>query len=135
MHPKELRYSLEHIWLKDEGSGQFRLGITYRYQDQLKSVVYLELPSTGSNVRRGEPFGTIESSKASTDLTSPISGTVIAANASVVGKPGLVNKDPYGEGWLVLIQASDADAAHSLMSASEYLAATSNKADTRSCQS
>ena len=135
MHPKELKYSLEHIWLKDEGGGQFRLGITYRYQEQLKSVVYLELPNAGSEIRCGEPFGTIESSKASTDLTSPVSGTVIASNASVVGKPGLINKDPYGEGWLVLIQAQDANAGRALLSASEYLAATSNNTDSGLCQS
>ena len=127
MHPKELRYSPEHIWLKDEGEGRFRLGLTYRYQEQVKSVVYLELPGTRYELRRGEPFGAIESSKVSTDLISPIDGVVITANTSVAEKPGLVNKDPYGEGWLVLVQSSDTKTGQTFMSADEYLAAVSGE--------
>ena len=125
MHPKELRYSPEHVWLRDEGGGRFRLGLTYRYQEQVKSVVYLELPRVGNEIKRGEAFGAIESSKVSTDLVSPIDGTVLEVNALVAEKPGLVNKDPYGQGWLILTQAPIANAEQTLMSAEEYLAAVS----------
>ena len=134
MHPKELRYSLEHVWIKDEGDNQFRLGLTYRYQEQIKSVVYLELPSTGSILKHDEPFGAIESSKISTDIISPINGTVIAANSAVLEKPGLINKDPYGAGWLLLIQASDMKEVTSLLTASEYLAAATGDAGAGPCQ-
>ena len=129
MHPKEFRYSPEHIWLKDEGNGQFRIGITYHYQGQLKSVVYLDLPGVGSALRCGEPFGAIESSKINTDLISPISGTVTAVNDAVTAKPGLINKDPYGAGWLMLAHSPGTNAGTSLLSADEYLAAVSSEAE------
>jgi len=134
MHPKELKYSLEHIWLKDEGNCQFRLGFTYRYQEQIKSLVYLELPPVGHELKHGEPFGAIESSKVSTDLISPVDGVVSAVNTALVGKPGLVNRDPYGEGWLMLVQLPDTGAVSNLLSADQYLAAASNEADTGPCQ-
>jgi len=134
MHPKELRYSPEHIWLRDEGSGQFRLGITYRYQEQLKALVYLELPPAGRELKCGEPFGAIESSKASVDLISPIDGTVVVANAAAIQKPGLVNADPYGEGWLVLVRSPEAGGGKSLMSADAYLAAISRETESGPCQ-
>ncbi len=127
MHPKELKYSPEHLWVKDEGEGRFRLGVTYRYQEQIKSVVYLELPRPGAELKQGEPFGAIESSKVSTDLTSPLSGTVLEVNDAAVDKPGLVNKEPYGQGWLVLLQSSCADELKTLLSADEYLEATAGE--------
>lgn len=133
MHPKELRYSAEHVWLKNEGNGQFRLGLTYRYQEQIKSVSYLELPPPGSCLNRTEPFGAIESSKVSTDLISPIDGTVIEANAAVIEKPGLINKDPYGAGWLILVQATAGSGAD-LMSSEEYLSALLDGGKAGPCQ-
>ncbi len=134
MHPKDLKYSPEHLWLKEEGDGRFRLGITYRYQEQLKSVVYLDLPRSGAALKRGQPFGAIESSKISTDLIMPISGSVIEANAAVIEKPGLVNKDPYGAGWLMVIQPGAANELKKLWSADQYLAATADNDGERPCQ-
>jgi len=134
MHPQELKYSPEHLWLKNEGNGQFRLGVTDRYQLQIKSVVYLELPQAGRTLQCGEPFGAIESSKVSTDLVSPVDGTVVAMNAAVIANPSLINKDPYGEGWLVLVQLPGAEISQSLLSADEYLASVSNEAETGLCQ-
>ena len=128
MHPDGLKYSPQHIWLKDEGNGNLRLGITYYYQEQLKSVVFLELPGVGAELKLGEPFATIESSKVSTDLTSPVSGTVIDANLSVTEKPGLINKDPYGQGWLLVVRPSQPDELKSLLSAAKYLAIASGEA-------
>ncbi len=134
MHPRDLKYSPEHIWIKDEGNGRLRLGLTYRYQEQIKSVVFLELPRVGAELRRGEPFGAIESSKVSADITAPVSGTVAEVNSAVIEKPGLVNKDPYGEGWLMVIQPSAPGELRSLLSAAEYLAATSNESGEKPCQ-
>ena len=134
MHPDGLKYSPQHIWLKDESNGKLRMGLTYYYQEQLKSVVFLELPGIGAELKRGEPFATIESSKVSTDLTSPVSGTVIDANPSVTEKPGLINKDPYGQGWLLVVRPSQPDELKSLLSAAKYLAIATGEAGERPCQ-
>lgn len=134
MDPKELMYSHEHIWLKDEGSRQFRMGLTYRYQEQIKSLVYLELPQVGCEVVCGEPFGAVESSKVSTDLVSPVDGAVTAVNDAVVAKPGLVNRDPYGEGWLVVVQIPEGKEAPYLLSSDQYLAAVTSDDKGGPCQ-
>ena len=133
MHPRDLKYTPEHLWLRDEGQGRFRAGITYRYQEEIKSVVYLDLPRVGLELRRGEPFGALESSKVSTDLTSPISGKVVEVNSAVVEKPGLVNKDPYGAGWLIVIRAGAPDEIKMLLSAEQYLAASGANIDKGPC--
>ena len=124
MHPSELRYSPEHMWLKTETDGRVRLGITYYFQDQLKNIVYIELPEVGTEVTRAEPFGSIESSKTTSDLLSPLSGRVAEANTSIMEKPGLINKDPYGQGWLLIIEPGNSEELKSLLSAKEYLALT-----------
>ncbi len=126
MHPENLKYSSDHIWLKEEGEGRYRLGLTYYYQEKIKSVVFLDLPRAGAKLTRGEPFGAIESSKISTDLISPVTGTVIEANPAVLDKPGLVNKDPYGQGWLITIQPDATGELKSLLSSSQYLASASS---------
>jgi glycine cleavage system H protein len=123
MHPKELSYSPDHLWLKSEGDGRYRLGITCHYQDKIKSVVFLDLPQAGARLTRGEPFGAIESSKISTDLISPFTGKVLEVNTLVMEKPGLVNKDPYGQGWLVDARPDSPGDMPPLLSAEEYLAA------------
>ena len=129
MHPKELQYSPDHLWLKTEGDGQYRLGITYHYQEKIKSVVFLELPQPGARLKRGEPFGAIESSKISTDLISPLTGFVTEVNPVVTDKPGLVNKDPYGEGWLISIKPDALQEKPRFLSAGEYLSAVSSETD------
>jgi glycine cleavage system H protein len=127
MHPKELRYSPDHIWAKDEGNGQYRLGITFHYQDKIKSVVFLDLSRAGARIKRGEPFGAIESSKISTDLISPVTGSVAVVNQAVTDKPGLVNKDPYGEGWLVVVHPDTPGEINDMLSSSEYLTRASEE--------
>lgn len=122
MHPSELKYSTEHAWLKREGDRKGRVGITYYYQDQLKNVVFVELPKIGTKVTRMEPFGVIESSKTIRDLYSPVSGTVVEVNHTLEVKPSLVNHDPYGEGWMLVIELSNPAELDSLMSARDYLA-------------
>ena len=135
MHPKNLFYSQEHIWVKDEGDGLYRLGLTQHYLTEIKNVVFLELPPVGAELKKGESFGALESSKISTDLTSPLSGAVVATNQAVLDKPGLVNRDPYGEGWLITLQPADPTEIQFLLTADKYLAATGSNTGGGPCQS
>lgn len=121
MHPKNLKYSPQQFWLKEEDAHRFRIGLTYHYQQNLGSISYLELPSPGESIREGEPFGAIESSKSANDLVGPLSGKVVEVNSVLVDKPGLINKDPYGEAWMLTIDTLDLDVPK-LLTAQEYLA-------------
>jgi len=96
------------------------VGITSYAQEQLKEVVFVELPEVGTATVRMEPFGVIESVKATNDLYSPVSGTVIEVNGRLKDDPGLVNSDPYGEGWMVMIELNDTLELDLLMSAETY---------------
>jgi glycine cleavage system H protein len=105
-YPSDLRYTSEHEWARLEG-GQVRVGITYYAQDALGDVVYVELPETGTRVTQDAPFGEIQSPKAVSDLYAPVTGQIIERNEEVIAGPELVNDDPYGEGWLILIEPDD----------------------------
>lgn len=98
-----LYYSKEWAWVKVEGN-KARIGITDYAQKQLREIVFVELPSAGAEIRKGEPYGTIESVKAVSDLVAPLTGKVIEVNEKVVEDPGTVNRDPYGDGWLIVIE-------------------------------
>ena len=104
-----LYYSKEWMWLKVEGS-KVRIGVTDYAQKQLREVVFVELPSAGDRLKVGEPFGTVESVKAVSDLIAPISGTIDKVNEEAGSKPELLNENPYGEGWLLVITPTDLDA-------------------------
>ncbi len=117
--PDGLRYTKDHEWTKIEGR-RARIGITDFAQDQLTDVVYVELPSIGKTVKQGEPIGTVESVKAVSEIFSPISGKVVEANKALTDKPELVNKDPYGEGWMVVVEATDPAQVNGLMDAAGY---------------
>jgi len=117
--PDGLRYTKDHEWAKLEGK-RARIGITDFAQDQLTDVVYVELPSMGKTVKQGEPIGTVESVKAVSEIFSPISGKVVDVNKALTDKPELVNKDPYGEGWMVVVEAADAAQVNGLMDAAGY---------------
>ena len=119
MHPNELLYSPDHIWCKKETDGNVRLGMTYYYQEQLKNIVYIDLPKIGALVKKGERFASFESSKTAADLASPISGVVLETNHLLSEKPGLVNKDPYEQGWMVLLKPSHPEEMDSLLSSKE----------------
>jgi len=99
-----LYYSDDHVWVAVEGS-LVRIGITDYAQKKLGEIVFAELPDVGSEVKRKESFGTLESVKAVSDLISPISGTVKEVNSEVTDNPELLNKDPYGKGWLMVIES------------------------------
>lgn len=117
--PQDLRYSEEHEWAKVE-DGRVRVGITDYAQEQLGDVVYVELPDVGDNVSFMEPFGVIESVKAASDLFAPVSGTVVEVNERLEDEPELVNEDPYGEGWMIVVEADDLSELDKLMSPEEY---------------
>jgi glycine cleavage system H protein len=122
MYPGDLKYNPEHSWLRLEGEKKGRVGITDYAQEQLKEVVFVELPEVGSDVVHMEPFGVIESAKATNDLYSPVSGVVVEVNHSLESEPGLVNKDPYGQGWMIVIELSNPAELEHLISAEEYQA-------------
>jgi len=106
--PEGLYYSKEWFWVKIEG-GKARMGITDYAQKQLREIVFVELPSTGGTVKANEPFGSVESVKAVSDLIAPLSGTIDQANTDITKKPELLNEDPYQKGWLLLITPSNLD--------------------------
>jgi glycine cleavage system H protein len=119
MYPEEFRYSKEHEWIKIDGD-QAKVGITDYAQQQLGDVVYVELPDVGATFSSNEVFGSIESVKAVSELFCPVSGEVLEVNQEAADSPELVNKDPHGKAWLIIIRISDASEAESLMSASDY---------------
>ncbi|MCL2281170.1 MAG: glycine cleavage system protein GcvH [Dehalococcoidia bacterium] len=121
MHPKELLYSEDHVWCKKEPDGNIRLGMTYYYQEQLKHIVYLDLPQSGKTISKGEPIVSFESSKIASDLISPISGTIVESHVELADKPGIINKDPYGQGWMLLVKPSKLAELDSMLSASNYI--------------
>ncbi len=106
--PEGLYYHTEFGWARVE-DGKARIGITDYAQKQLREIVYVELPSVGDNVKQGDPFGTVESVKAVSDLVAPLSGTIEQVNEEVSGKPELLNEDPYKEGWLLVISPTNLD--------------------------
>ncbi|MFD4248492.1 glycine cleavage system protein GcvH [Amycolatopsis thermoflava] len=118
--PEELRYTEEHEWVATRDGDVVRVGITEYAQDQLGDVVFVDLPETGKAVTAGEPFGEVESTKSVSELFAPVDGEVVAVNDAVGDSPELINSDPYGEGWLVEIRVSDADAVAGLLDADAY---------------
>ena len=119
MYPDHLRYTREHEWALAEGA-RVRVGITYFAQQELGDVVYVELPATGGTVTRGARFAVVESVKAVSDIYAPVSGTVVEVNGRLSTEPELLNKDPYGEGWICVIEASNPAEAERLLTAEQY---------------
>jgi glycine cleavage system H protein len=107
--PEGLYYSNDFEWIKIEGD-KVRMGITDYAQKQLREIVYAELPQAGTEVKQNEPYGTVESVKAVSDLVAAVSGTVEEVNAEVQSKPELLNEDPYVKGWLILVKPSNLQA-------------------------
>ena len=104
--PEGLYYSKDWLWIKVE-NGKVRIGITDYSQKQLREIVFVELPSTGGTVKANDPFGSVESVKAVSDLVAPLSGTIEQVNEEVTSKPELLNEDPYGKGWLLVVTPSN----------------------------
>jgi glycine cleavage system H protein len=121
--PEQLRYTREHEWASPE-EGRVRVGITDFAQEALGDVVYVDLPEEGTEVTAGEPFGEVESTKSVSDLFSPVSGRVVARNGRLEESPELVNQDPYGDGWMILIEMSEPSDLESLLDAETYRGVT-----------
>ena len=121
--PDDRRYTREHEWALVEGS-RVRVGITDFAQEQLGDVVFVGLPEVGSAVEQGKPLGEVESTKSVSDVFSPISGTVVEKNDAVEASPEKINSDPYGDGWLVLVETDEEARAvgAGLLGADEYRA-------------
>ena len=119
MNPDDLRYTKEHEWARIDGR-RLTVGITDYAQDALGDVVYIDLPAHGTRVEQGQPFGEVESTKSVSDLYAPVSGTIVERNETLESQPELVNSDPYGEGWMVVIEADEDDPGGVMLSAGEY---------------
>jgi len=119
------RYAKTHEWVRVEGTGaaaEAVIGVSDYAQEKLSDVVFVELPAPGKPLEREKPFTVIESVKAAEDVIAPVSGTVIAANPKLEKSPELVNKDPYGDGWIVRVKLADVAELSSLMDATAYRA-------------
>jgi glycine cleavage system H protein len=122
--PRDLKYTNEHEWAKKEGD-LVRVGITDHAQEKLGDVVYVELPAPGARFSAAEAFGVVESVKAVSDLYAPVSGEVTEANGELAGKPELVNADPYGSGWMIVIRMSAPEEFEALLTPEAYQELTS----------
>lgn len=117
--PQELKYTSEHEWIRVEGDVAY-VGITDYAQEQLGDIVFVDIPTEGENLGEGEVFGTIEVVKTISDLFLPIAAEVLEVNTALEDNPELVNKDPYGEGWLVKVKPANIADVNGLLSAEEY---------------
>lgn len=124
--PKELLYSEEHEWVKEEGD-KYRIGITDFAQSELGDIVFVELPEVGDEVVADEPFGSVESVKTVSELYAPLSGTVVEVNEDLDDNPEFVNESPYEKAWMIVIEPSDRSEVDQLMSAEDYDRMTSEQ--------
>lgn len=117
--PKELLYSEEHEWVKDE-SGKVRIGITDFAQSELGDIVFVELPEVGDDITIDEPFGSVESVKTVSELYAPLSGKVVEVNEDLNDSPEFVNESPYEKAWMIVVEPSNESEKEKLMSAEQY---------------
>jgi glycine cleavage system H protein len=118
-YPEDLKYSSEHEWVAVEGS-RARVGITDFAQDALGDVVFVNLPSAGTSVAAATTCAEVESTKSVSDIYAPVSGEVVDVNASLEDEPEKINADPYGDGWIFVIEMSDSSELDALMDADAY---------------
>ncbi|MDF2557409.1 MAG: gcvH [Bacillales bacterium] len=117
--PRELRYSEDHEWVKVDGEKCF-IGITDHAQHALGDIVFVELPEIGDDITAGEPFGSVESTKAVSELYAPISGKVVEINEELMDNPNFVNESPYEKAWMIVVEADDLSEVDGLMDADQY---------------
>lgn len=117
--PAELKYSEEHEWAKIEGS-RVTVGITDFAQNELGDIVFVELPKVGDSIEAGEPFGSVESVKTVSELYAPVTGKVVEVNNGLDDAPEHVNKAPYGDGWMIVVEVADVSELDKLWSADKY---------------
>ncbi len=117
--PNDLLYTESHEWLREE-SGHAIVGLTDYAQKQLRDIVYVELPKSGAEFKKGESTGVVESVKTVADIFSPISGKVIETNQALKNSPQLINEDPYGKGWIMKMEVRDREELKGLLSSESY---------------
>jgi glycine cleavage system H protein len=115
-YPEDLKYHKEHTWVRGDGT----IGLTFYAQEQLGEIVFIEVPEAGTNIEAGEPFGEIESRKSVSDLYAPVTGTIKEINSDVADAPETINEDPYGKGWVAIVDINDPGELDNLLSAAEY---------------
>lgn len=118
--PHDLKYLNTHEWTREEGENEVSVGITDYAQDLLGDIVYVELPMVGTHVSSGEECGVVESVKAASDIYCPVSGEIVAINDTLQEMPGLVNDDPYGQGWIFRVRLKDPLELNKLLDANSY---------------
>ena len=119
MYPDDLRYTKDHEWIRTQGDRGV-VGITHHAQAQLGDVVFVELPAVGRVVKAGESFGTVESVKTVSDLFAPVTSEIIEVNPALKDKPELVNSEPYGGGWMLVVKIADIKELDNLLDAARY---------------
>ncbi|MQL47801.1 glycine cleavage system protein GcvH [Photorhabdus khanii] len=120
--PTELKYAESHEWVRAEGNGEYTIGITEHAQELLGDMVFVDLPEVDNEINFGDECAVVESVKAASDIYAPLSGEVIAVNEALNDAPELVNSEPYNEGWLFRIKASDESELANLLDAAGYQA-------------
>jgi glycine cleavage system H protein len=119
MHPDDVRYSKSHEWVRAAG-GLATIGITDFAQEELGDIVNVELPAVGDIVRAGDPFGSLDSVKAVSDITAPVTGEVVEVNDDLEVSPELINQEPYGAAWMIIVRMDDPSDLDDLMSSDQY---------------
>lgn len=119
MEPADLHYHQEHEWVRVEGK-QATLGISHFAQDALGDIVFIDMPKAGTTVTAGQQIGEVESTKTTSSIYTPLSGKIVKVNGDLKDHPETVNADPYGKGWLVVMELSDPGQVNSLMTAAQY---------------
>ena len=120
MNLKEYKYTQEHEWIYPESENKWKIGLTDYAQTQLGDIVFLDLPTLGTQVEQRQKIGEVESVKAVSEIFTPVSGQVLEINQAVIDEPGLVNQDPYGKGWLVKLELSNLSELDTLMNSDKY---------------
>ena len=118
--PEDLRYTADHEWARLEEGGRIRIGITDYAQDALGDVVFVQLPEVGASYGANDTFSEVESTKSVSDVYAPLAGTVVEVNAELVESPQRLNEDPYGDGWICVLQPAEAGAEGDLLDAEAY---------------
>ncbi|AKC86149.1 glycine cleavage system protein GcvH [Pseudoxanthomonas suwonensis] len=118
--PGDLKFLKSHEWARVEGNGRVTVGISDHAQGLLGDLVYVELPNVGDSVEAGNAVAVVESVKAASDVYAPVSGTIVEVNSALADKPETINEDAYGEGWLFVVESSDADQLAELLAPDDY---------------
>ncbi len=119
-HPKELKYTREHEWIRDNGDGTVTVGVTDFAQNELGDIVFVEIDKVGESVDKDDTFGTVEAVKTVSELYMPLSGEILEWNEALEDEPELINEDPYGKGWMIKIKMSDPAQIEELLTVDAY---------------